>query len=250
MDLRILFQTEKPDYIYHLAAYGNMSHQKDIAMTVMANIIGTFNMLNESKELDYKAFIQFGSSSEYGKKNQAMAETDVLQPTTFYGASKAGATHLARAFALQYQKPIITVRPFSVYGEEEADFRFIPTICRSLILDQSFNLDEYGNHDWIYISDFIDGLFTIQEKVNYYKGEVINIGTGRMHTNKEIVQTLEKIAGKKALAVPMNNQRPNDSEVWMADITRLTKVFGWYPKVMLQEGLQKTYEFYKQKYIQ
>lgn len=247
MDLRKLFQTEQPDYIYHLAAYGNMSHQKDIAMIVMANIIGTFNMLNESQGVNYKAFIQFGSSSEYGKKSQAMSEKDITMPDTFYGAAKVGATNLAHTFAKQFDKPITTIRPFSVYGSGEADFRFIPTVCRSLILDQSFNLDEFGNHDWIYISDFIDGLFTVQEKINQLQGKIVNIGTGRMHSNKEIVQILEKIADKKALAVSINNQRPNDSEVWMASNQLLTSL-GWYPKVMLQEGLQKTFDYYKEKY--
>ena len=105
----------------------------------------------------------------------------------------------------------------------------------------TFNLDEYGSHDWIYISDFIDGLFLVQEKVNQLKGKIVNIGTGRMHTNKEIVTLLEQISGKKALAIPLPNQRPNDSEVWMADMTLLNSL-GFYPKVMLKEGLKRVYE--------
>ncbi len=244
-ELREFFHIEKPDYIYHLASYGNMSHHKSIATIVLANVIGTLNMLAESVNIDYKAFIQFGSSSEYGRKAKAMSESDVLIPETFYGASKGGATLLARAFARQYKKSIVVVRPFSVYGEHEADFRFIPTVCRSLIMDESFQLDDFGNHDWIYIDDFIAGLFTVQEKIEQLKGKIVNIGTGRMHSNKEIVRLLEEISGKKALAVPMNNQRPNDSEVWMSDNTLLSSL-GFYPKVMLKEGLSKVYEYTKQ----
>ena len=210
-------------------------------MTVFANIIGTFNMLNASKDVNYRAFVNFGSSSEYGKKFRPMQEEEHILPTSFYGASKAGATHLAYAFAKHYDKPIFTIRPFSVYGPGEAAFRFIPTVIRSLKNGTSFVLDEEAYHDWIFISDFIDGLFLAQDKVGTLDSRVINCGTGRQRTNKEIVKMLEKISGKKALYIPMPNQRPGISEVWMANTDKLTRL-GWYPKVMTEEGLRACYE--------
>lgn len=248
MDLQEFFKREQPDYILHLAAYGNMSHQKDIAMTVMANIIGTFNMLHESKNINYKAFINFGSSSEYGKKEVAMSEKDLTSPETFYGASKVGATQLARVFARQYEKPIVTVRPFSVYGPGEADFRFIPTVCRSIILNNTFTLTSANStHDWIYIDDFISGIHLVMDNIVQLSGKILNIGTGRMHTNKEVVELLKKVTGKQYMATVLKEQNDFESEVWMSDNTKISQL-GFYPKVMLVEGLKKTYEYYQKKY--
>lgn len=231
--------------IFHCASYGNMSHQKDIPMTVMANLIGTFNMLKESIDIPYRSFIHFGSSSEYGMRESPMSELDRPNTTTFYGASKVGATYLARAFAKQFDKPIVTVRPFSVFGPGEADFRFIPTVIRSIIKDESFQLDGKANHDWVYIQDFIDAVFLVANRA--VSDGIVNIGTGRMHTNKEICELLKKISGKQYLAVPMEGMREDDSSMWLANNKYLTGL-GWFPKHMLQEGLQKTWEYYKEKY--
>jgi nucleoside-diphosphate-sugar epimerase len=246
-ELKAFFLREQPDYIYHLAAYGNMAKQTDIPMTVMANLIGSFNMLKESIDIPYKAFINFGSSSEYGVKEEPMSELDVLQPDTFYGASKGGATLLARAFAKQFVKPIVTIRPFSVYGPAEADFRFIPTVIRSILNNQSFTLDEKAVHDWIYVDDFIEAVMLIAEKASNITNGIVNVGTGRMHTNKEVCELLKKISGKAYLATSLQGMRKNDSSVWMANNSYLTGL-GWYPKTMLQEGLTKTWEYYKEKY--
>lgn len=245
-DLREFIEEEQPDYIYHLAAYGNMAQHSDVSMIVFSNIIGTFNLLKESLRVPYKAFINFGSSSEYGKKDSAMNERDALEPQTFYGASKASATLLAKAFAVQHEKPIITVRPFSVYGPGEAPFRFIPTIIRNMISKKTFPLDEKAVHDWIYIDDFIAGLFTAQQNLTKISEKVVNIGSGRMHTNKEICIMLKKIVGVPYLATPFEGMRKHDSHTWLADTSSLNR-FGWYPKYMLQEGLLKTYEYYKTK---
>jgi nucleoside-diphosphate-sugar epimerase len=244
-DLREFFLAEQPDYIFHLAAYGNMAHQKDKNITVFSNILGTYNMLSESITIPYRAFINFGSSSEYGKKEGPMRESDALLPWTFYGASKAAASQLAFAFRAHYVKPIMTVRPFSVYGEGEAEFRLIPTVIRALLANTAFPLEEGANHDWIYIKDFIEALMLIKDKAHNYP--FMNIGSGQMHTNKEICLALSKIAGRKYLATPFGKMRAADSNIWMADISQLVSL-GWHPRHMLQEGLQKTYEYYKARF--
>ncbi len=248
VELNKFFNKVKPDYIFHLAAYGNMSHQKDVSMTVFANIIGIFNMLKESAGVPYKAFINFGSSSEYGRKPRPMNEQDRLDPETFYGASKAGGTLLAHAFAKQHNLPVVTVRPFSVYGENEADFRFIPTVIRSMLSRSAFPLDESATHDWVYIQDFIEGTLAVAENVHKFPEGIVNIGSGRAHTNKEVCEMLKKISGLQYLATPLPNMRANDSEVWVSDNSLISQRVGFYPKFMLGEGLSKTYEYYKKRY--
>ncbi len=240
-NLAHFFDKEKPDIVLNLAAYGNHSNQDNPAMTVFANIIGTFNMLYASINIPYTKFVQIGSSSEYGKKDWPMKEADIADPRTFYGASKLGATYLARAFAEQYNKPIIIVRPFSIYGEGEADFRFIPTAIRCLLKDEEMTLDPDSVHDWCYIEDFVSGLeLAIQNAKN---GEIVNIGTGREVTNQQVITALQNVTGKTLKTKPME-KRKSDTTHWSADISKLMS-WGWRVKFPLGLGLAKTVEYYK-----
>lgn len=240
-NLAEFFKNEKPELIMNLASYGNHANQDNPAMTVFSNIIGTFNMLYASLQTPYTKFIQFGSSSEYGKKDYAMSESDMCDPETFYGAAKLSATYLARAFAKQYGKPVIVARPFSVYGEEEADFRFIPTAIRCLLKGEEMELDTQASHDWIYIEDFVSGLeLAIQNAKN---GQIVNIGTGREITNEYVVNALQNVSSLK-LKFKEKKFRPNDSTKWAADVSLLLS-WGWRAKFPLGLGLGKTLQWYK-----
>lgn len=239
-DLEKFFKKENPDYIVNLMAYGNMSNQDDVAQIVLSNYFGAYNMLSASKDIPYKKFIQVGSSSEYGLKDQPMRESDLPNTDTFYGASKLGATYLARAFAVK--KPVVIIRPFSVYGEDEADFRFIPTVIRCLLDGSKMELDPSPVHDWIFIDDLISGMLTGAEYAK--SGEIVNVGTGRETSNLEIAQILERISNKK---LNYEEKAIRGANHWSSDNSKL-KSFGWAPKFPLGLGLAKTYEWYKAKY--
>lgn len=245
-ELEEFFKQESPDYIFHFAAYGNMSHQKEEQDIFKANVIGTWNMLSASKDINYQAFTNVGSSSEYGKKDKPMSETDLPETDTFYGASKVAGTYFARAFASQYNKPIVTVRPFSVYGPGEADYRFIPTVIKALYEKKPIRLAD-GCHDWIYIEDFINALIFATLYADQLKGEVLNLGSGRESGNSLVVAILQDLSGVQVQKLPYENARPHDSSMWKADISRLKKL-GFRYQHSLEEGLTKTYEYYKQRF--
>lgn len=237
VQLSAYMEFEKPDYIFHLASYGNHSHQKDEDVTFVVNLEYGWNLLKATKDIPYKKFINFGSSSEYGRCEVGMVEDFATYPETVYGATKAGMTNLCITHAKRYNKPITTIRPFSVYGEGEASFRFIPKVIESLRTGQTFPLDPYANHDWIYVEDFIDG---VMAAVNGNEA-IVNIGTGQQHTNMEIVNILEEISGRKAVYTLVDTLRGYDSPNWYADNSRL-KSLGWRQKHSLREGLRETYE--------
>lgn len=231
-----------PHIIIHAGAYGNHSSQTDDLETFEANIVKTFLLLEATKDIPYEAFINIGSSSEYGRKQFPMSEEDILEPQTMYGATKASGTMLSRAFAKKYDKPIVTVRPFSVYGPGEADHRFIPTVIRALTKQEELFLDRLPYHDWIYIDDVIEGILAVIDQADTLKGSAVNIGTGREYRNQEVVSMLELVSGlhTKIIETPM---RPKDSTNWVAD-NRTLRLCGWKPKVQLMDGLRKTYEAY------
>ena len=245
-DLKEFLRLNEPNYIFHLASYGNHSYQISEEEIVKTNIMGTFNLLEASKNIPYKAFINFGSSSEYGKKERAMSEYDLPEADTFYGVTKVAGTYLACAFATQFKKPIVTIRPFSVYGPGEADFRFVPTIIRCLIKQKTLFLAN-AVHDWIYIDDFLEGLLKVMENISLLPGEIINIGTGQQFSNEEIVGIIENFTGQKIEKKYISCLRSYDSMNWQANNYKL-KQLGWEQKYTIEAGLKKTYEYYKQRF--
>lgn len=228
----------KPDWIFHLAAYGNKYHQTEDWEIINANIIGTLNLLYASKDINYKAFINCGSSSEYGIKHKPMKETDSLDTDTFYGATKSSATMLCRAFAKKYNKPVVTIRPFSVYGAGDDPNKFISTAIRSFKSGEEMKLSP-GVHDWIEVSDFISGVITVAKNAHKLKGQAVNIGTGLQYSNHAVVAILKELFAKPGQVHPTHRLRDYDtSECWVADST-LLKSLGWEAKYTLEKGLQK-----------
>lgn len=235
----------RPDFIFHLAAYGSYSIQRDAEKIIGTNINGTLNLLNASWGINYKSLVITGTSSEYGFKQKPMKETDVLEPISFYAASKASATLLSQVFAREHKKPVSIVRPFSVYGQYEEPTRFIPTVINALINGTDINLTPGDQRrDFVYIDDVINAYLSFLETNKNLTGEIFNIGTGIQYSNDEVVETLFKITGKKVnIKKGAFEKRMWDTSNWVADISKIKRELGWQPKFTLEKGLKKFYNF-------
>ncbi|MEK7450490.1 MAG: SDR family NAD(P)-dependent oxidoreductase [Patescibacteria group bacterium] len=241
----------KPNTIIHLATYSNYRNQQAIKQMINLNIEGTLNLLMASKDINYAVFINTGSSSEYGFKNKPMNEEDLLEPASFYAATKASATLFCQVFAKEYKKPIVTLRPFSVYGQHEEKDRFIPTIIKAVIENKPINLTP-GNQrrDFIYIDDVVDAYIKTIRNGKSLAGQILNIGTGKQYSNDDVVKMLFKAVGKtvsvKKGAFP---KRLWDTPYWAANISKTNKLLKWKPQFSLEEGLRKTYFLSKNEKI-
>ncbi len=245
--LTLFIRKENPAYIFHLAAYGNHIHQQNDIEALMVNYWGTYMLLSASQNIPYKAFINVATSSMYGHTDTPMSENNPLQPDTFYAASKAGAMYLARAFAKQYNKPITTAIPFSVFGEGEADHRFIPRVCKSLITGGKMSVAPAPTHDWIYVKDFVDALMVLVTSIDRVRGEWVNISMGERFTNQQVINKLISLSGRTLQYEEDYKEPANHSPLWVADNTKL-KSLGWEPKYGVQEGFKRTWEYYSKKY--
>lgn len=241
--LKKILQTINPNFIFHLASYGTYPDEKNGKQTLLSNIFGTYNLLEASKDINYRIFVNTGSSSEYGFKEKPMKEKDVLEPITFYGASKASATLLCSVFAHIYKKPIITLRLFSVYGPYEEPTRLIPTAIKSALTGQILNITS-GRfmHDFVFVEDVVSAYFlALNQKHN---GQILNIGSGKQYSNLEIAKIINKIS-KNRLGFKIGNfkKRYWDTNYWVADINKTQFILAWKPKYNLEQGLLKTYEW-------
>jgi nucleoside-diphosphate-sugar epimerase len=203
--LKTLFEVHKPDYIVHLAAYGNHYNQKGNSEIVRANIIYLANLLITAGKIPV---YNFSSSSV------------TLKEKTPYSVTKLCGEQIASLFP-----NAVNIRPYSVYGPGEATFRFIPTVIRALNTGEQITLDEPATHDWIFLNDFIEAF------LNGYT----EIGTGVTHTNIAVVKILEEISGKKLNYKP-GKLRSYDNENWVCK--------DGVPHMDIREGLKKTYLHY------
>ena len=238
--LQAFLAERKPDYVFHLAAYGNKYDQQDERQIVEVNIIGTFNLLESSQHLPLKAFINVGSSSEYGTKSKPMVETDSLDTNTFYGASKASSALLCRAFATKYNRPVVTARPFSIYGEGDDPKHFIPTAIKAFKEGEELKLAK-GVHDWTHVEDLAEGLLIVAKNAEELKGMAVNIGTGLQTTNYEVVSLLRQTSGLPGNVKHVDLLRSYDNTTaWVAD-NSLIKSLGWVPQHKLETDLERMY---------
>jgi nucleoside-diphosphate-sugar epimerase len=166
-----------------------------------------------------------------------MYEGMTLDTDTFYGATKVAGEYLVRAFVKKYKKPIVNVRPFSVYGENEADHRFIPTVIRAIKNKEVIKLDPSPMHDWIYVKDFVDAVFALMHKAIDIKGIAVNVGMGMQYSNKEILEKIEWVLNDRTEVEIVDNQRGYDVNSWVSDITYLESL-GIKPKTNIMRGLK------------
>ena len=228
--LKLLGQVN-PAYIFHTAA-----ELVDESKMFCTNVSLTHAILHycKSAKATLKRLVVIGSSSEYGRKAEPMAEDMALEPETVYEGTKAAATMLARSFSITYNIPILVIRPFTVYGPGEKPSKFIPVL---LSLPDKIRLSE-GVHDYVYIDDFV---YILLELVSSCKKvfDLVNVGTGKQTTNLEVVQTVERLTGHIFFMEPAQ-AKPYDSSSWVCDTEYLHRSYGLAATTSLEEGLKFT----------
>jgi len=205
--LKSLFNYANPDYIIHLASYGNHYYQTYFNEMVHINITGTFNLLEALKAFDYKKFYNFTTSSV------------LLKDQTYYSITK----HCGEQLSKMYSN-VVNIRPYSVYGPGEGDNRFIPTVIRCLNSGKEMTLDENATHAWIYIDDLVRAMFLGETEMG---GPIVN--------NKAITFILEQVSGKK-LKYACGKVRSYDNSNWVEP-----KSICY---TSLYDGLKRTYEYF------
>ncbi len=235
-----------PNIIYHLATNGAYSYQKDANAIIETNILGTWNLLQACNQINYDLFVNTGSSSEYGFKSFAMRETDIVEPASYYAVTKCAQTLLCSHIAKQEKRPIVTIRPFSVYGPYEEPKRFFPTLMKSLLFKEEMNLVAPETaRDQIYIDDMVDAYLKINELKNN-PGEYFNIGTGVQSTIKEVIETAIKVTGCNTNFKWGSMENRNwDTNNWVADISKARQLLKWIPKTNLESGIKLTWDWFQ-----
>jgi nucleoside-diphosphate-sugar epimerase len=225
-DMEHFLSLNKPAFIIHTAAYGNKFDQKNVEMTIDANILALINLLHMSLNLKYTGFINFSSSSV------------MLPYETYYSATKAAGERLVRAFVNRYDKPVINVRPFTVIGKGEHSDHLIPKLLESCKTGVEIPFDPEPVHDFIDIEDFCEAIVTLMQYTTQLKGQTIDIGTGVSTTNRAILELAEAVTGGKTAVHVKTGLRPYDTTNWVANPATM-KAINWTPKKTIEDSIRE-----------
>jgi nucleoside-diphosphate-sugar epimerase len=241
--LRSTVRGVRPSLIFHLASTGAYTESSERRRMFDDNLAAAHNLLEAVRDFDFRRLVVAGSSLAYGWKQQPMREDDVLEPRTYYAATRAAAMLLFQQAAVGEGRPIAVLRIFSIYGPGEPKKRLIPSAIRAAMTGEVLPLAEGYVRDFIFVDDVSAACLAAAE-TDPASGEIFNIGSGVETANEEVVRCLESCLGRKIRVDPGGfPPRATDTKSWRADIGKARRILGWQPQFSLRDGLLVTSEW-------
>ena len=237
-DVRNVVKEVNPELVYHCSGHGIYSSQKNNTEIFSTNILGTFNLLNALNENNnLHRLVNLGSFFEY-----------LTNPTDPYTISKITQTKLAEHFFKEKKLPIITLRLFTPYGKFDSPGRLICDLMIALIRNKPLEIfSKYTKRDFIHIDDVITALEIASQQPDI-TGEIIDIGTGNEISVEEIVSMSNQLSDNE-LVINWNDTKQREVDILPENIflgRQQTQKLNWNPSTSLEDGLQRTIEWYKQ----
>jgi len=238
----------RPDWVFHLAVHGAYSWQTDWEQMVQTNIQATMSLVSACLETGFEAFVNTGSSSEYGFKDHAPAESELLEPNSHYAVTKAAATLFCRHTAQTRQVHLPTLRLYSVFGPYEDPGRLLPTLIMHGLKGELPPLaDPPVARDFVYVDDVVEAYLLAANVPTSEWGPIYNLGTGVQTTLQEVVEVARRVLNIRPQ--PAWNTTPNrswDAKVWVSDNRKIRAQLGWHPRNAFAEGFRLMVDWFRQ----
>ncbi len=218
----------------------------DARAFVYTDIVGTHVLLEAVKEHQVKQYIQVSTDEVYGSiKQSSFKETDPLNPSSPYAASKAGADLLVSSYTKTYGLPCTITRSSNNYGPYQHPEKLIPHFVTSAIKDRPLTVYGRGDNvrDWIHVHDNCKAIDLVRRKGK--SGEVYNIGAGNERSNLEITKSILRLLGKPSTLMTFVADRPGHDFRYSVNCSKI-QALGWGPQITFEEGLEQTVRWYKE----
>jgi UDP-glucose 4-epimerase len=226
---------------------------KNPVNTMRVNMMGTSNALEAALINGVKdRFIDFSTSEVFGSMAFRSSESDVTvagsagEARWTYAVSKLAGEHLAHAYYSQYKLPVVTVRPFNVYGPGQTGEGAIQIFIKRALQNQDIKIDGDGNQirAWCYVDDFVDCLIRCIEDPKAV-GESFNLGNARaVITILGLAQTVCRVL-KSNSKIIFEPPLSADIAIRIPSVEKTKKILGFKATVDLDEGIIKTAEWIK-----
>lgn len=259
-----IFATHEPDAVMHLAAESHVDRSIDgPGEFVETNISGTYTLLEASRAYWHRRgrpegfrFHHISTDEVFGSLPAdpmvKFTEDTPYDPRSPYSASKAASDHLVRAWHETYGLPVVLTNCSNNYGPFHFPEKLVPVIILNAMAGKPLPIYGTGANirDWLYVEDHADALLLVLQ--NGQVGRSYNIGGENERTNLDLVKTLCAILDKKrpkaqgsyADQITFVADRPGHDARYAIDPTRIRTELGWRPSVTVEEGLERTVEWY------
>jgi nucleoside-diphosphate-sugar epimerase len=235
----------KPDWVFHLATHGAYSSQTEAARIYDTTFTGTVNLLEAALRAGFEAFVNSGSSSEYGYKDHAPAETEALEPNSDYAVAKAAASMYCAQSARAHGAHVVTLRLYSAYGPWEEPTRLIPVLLsRGLEGEVPPLVNPEVARDFVHVDDVVEAYLLAAQTEDDRKGSIYNVASGTQTTIADAVETARRLLGVEAEPQwGSMGDRKWDTDVWVGDPSLITERLGWSASRDIEAGFAATIDW-------
>lgn len=243
------------EIVIHLAAIAGVSnYYKRPVETMRTNVLGTSHLLEAALEIRPELFVNFSSSEVYGPSTSGAAEADVTVQGEVkvsrwtYSVSKLAGEHLCFAFHREHGLPVVSVRPFNIYGPRQVGEGAVQVFSRLALRNEQITVHNDGRQirAWCYVDDLVDGLVRClgcEQAV----GEVFNIGNPwQTVTVLSLAEKIVEACGSRSEIVLASHHPEGDVRVRVPSIEKAERILGFRPKVSLDDGLPKAIAWYRE----
>ena len=243
---------ENVEIVFHQAALPSVPRSVENPQeTHDACVNGTFNLLVKAKENNVKRVIYAASSSAYGNQETLpKVETMFPEPLSPYAAAKLMGEYYCKVFSSVYGLETLSLRYFNVFGpRQNPSSMYSGVISRfvdALMSDKTPVIygDGEASRDFTYITNVVDANIKAAQTAKGV-GEVVNVANGERISLNELLGVLKKITGNENVAADYQEERKGDVKHSQADNKRAVEWLGYEKLVGLEEGLQRTIDWWK-----
>lgn len=242
-----IFKKHKPKTIFHLAAESHVDNSiKDCSQFLHTNINGTVNLLNLSVKYEVERFMHISTDEIYGSIDEGcFTELSNYAPRNPYSASKSASDHFVMAYHTTYGLPTIITNCSNNYGPRQDFEKMIPKTITNLMQGKKVSI--YGDgkqvRDWLYVQDHCEALVEVWNSGRI--GQKYNIGGECEIKNIDLVGMILDRMNMKENMIEYVQDRPGHDRRYSTDITKIRHELKWSPRFSIEQGLDKTIEWYE-----
>jgi len=214
---------------------------------VLTDVYGTYVLLEASKKEAIERFVQISTDEVYGSiERGSFKETDPLNPSNPYSASKAAADYLILSYWHTHKAPVVITRSTNNFGPRQHPEKLIPTLVINALEEKPLPLYGDGKNvrDWIYVLDNCRAIDLVARQGR--PGEIYNVAGGNEKQNLEIARLVLQKLDRPQNLIHFISDRPGHDRRYSLDTAKTRKNLGWAPQHDFLESLEQTIEWYEE----
>lgn len=243
------------DRVVHLASVAGVGTVlSQPVRTMRVALEGTANVLEAARELGtVKRIVCFSTSEVFGRHAYNVTEQDdtpigpVNEPRWTYAVAKIAAEHLGHSYGRQFGLPVVSLRPFNVYGPGQIGEGAIHNFIRRALADEPITVNNDGRQirSWCYVDDMVDATLAALER-SEAAGHAFNVGNpAATVTVYQLAEMVKRLAESRS-EIRFERRDYPDVEIRVPNVDKARHLLAWQPRVGVEEGISRTLRWYRE----